>query len=122
MLAASARSPARRIIGPSASGSENGKPISMMLALVSIVACASATRVAEVCVFWTDARVVETGRDRVCVEDLTVLVGEQRRARAVQHTGAARSERGGAGSLHADQRDILVGDELREHPDRVRAP
>ena len=39
-----------------------------------------------------DAGVVEPGRDRVRVQHLPVLVGEDRRARAVQHAGAARTE------------------------------
>ena len=42
MPAASARSAARRITGPSASGSENGKPSSMMSAPPSTAASASA--------------------------------------------------------------------------------
>ena len=41
MPAASARSPARLITGPSASGSENGKPISITSAPASTAACAS---------------------------------------------------------------------------------
>ena len=48
-----------------------------------------AARVAEERVLRADARVVEPGRDRVRVGDLAVLVGEDRRARAVQDGGAA---------------------------------
>ena len=170
--AASARSAARRITGPSASGSENGKPISTRSAPPATAAAASsgvvraghqvdderlahlrcasassrslsprperqttitspsssaarasawdglerrddplglgepaerlerllvgrgqvlgAARVAQERVLGPDARVVEPGGDRVRVGDLAVLVGEQRRARAVEHARAGR--------------------------------
>ena len=55
------------------------------------------------------------------VEDLPVLVGEQRRARAVQHTGAPAAERCCARGLDPDQPHVVVGDEVVEHADRVRA-
>ena len=78
-------------------------------------------RVAQVGVLGADARIVEPGRDRVRVEDLAVLVGEDRRAGAVQHPRPAAAERGRAGGLDADQAHGLVGDEVVEHADRVRA-
>ena len=170
--AASARSPARRIIGPSASGSENGKPSSITSAprldrrlrergrvghrhqvddqrlahrastsarslsprperqtatssAPQSSARASAcerlerrndalrlaepverrerlvigardvlgpARVAQVRVLGADARIVEARRDRMRVHDLAVLVGQKRRARAVQHARASAAE------------------------------
>ena len=77
--------------------------------------------VAEERVLRADARIVEPGRDRVGIEDLAVAVGEDRRARAVQHARPARAQRGGARGLDADQAHRLVGDEVVEHADRVRA-
>ena len=62
-----------------------------------------AARVAQVRVLGADARVVEPGRDRVRVGDLAVVVGEDRRARAVQHAGAPAAERRCARGLDADQ-------------------
>ena len=55
------------------------------------------------------------------VGDLAVLVGEDRRARAVQDGRATGAERGGAGRLDADEPDVRVVDEGGEHADRVRA-
>ena len=54
------------------------------------------------------------------VEDLAVLVGEDRRACAVQHAGASCAERRRARRLDANQPDVVV-DEPGEHPDRVRS-
>ena len=168
---ASARSAARRIVGPSASGSENGNPSSTTSAPPATAAAASSgrvrtghevdderlrqrvehlgeilvaasrqpdenrlgieveragervrrlerrqdalrgreavkgcerlrvrcrhvlgpARVAQVRMLGADSRVVEAGRDRVRVEDLTVLVGEDRRAGAVEHARASRA-------------------------------
>ena len=68
-----------------------------------------------------DAGVVEPGRDRVRVDDLAVLVGEQRRARAVEDAGAARAEARRAGRLDADEPHVGVVEEAGEDPDRVRA-
>ena len=62
-----------------------------------------AAGVAQKRVLRADAGVVEAGGDRVRVEDLAVVVGEQRRARAVQDARAAGAERRGAGGLDADQ-------------------
>ena len=77
--------------------------------------------VAQRGVLGADARVVEAGRDRVRVGDLAVVVGEHRRARAVQHGRAARAEARRAGRLDADQPDVRVVDEAVEDADRVRA-
>ena len=79
-----------------------------------------AAGVAQVRVLGPDARVVEAGGDRVRVENLAVVVGEHRRARAVQHRRATRAERRRARRLDADQPHVVV-DEAREDPDRVRA-
>ena len=49
-----------------------------------------AAGVAQARVLGADAGVVEPGGDRVRVEDLAVVVGEQRRARAVQHARRGR--------------------------------
>src|SRR5471032_2956833 len=68
-----------------------------------------------------DARVVEAGRDRMRVENLPVLVREQRRTRTVQHPGATAAERSGTRSLDADKAHLVVRKEVEEHPDRVRA-
>ena len=62
-----------------------------------------AAGVAERGVLGADARVVEAGRDRVRVGDLAVVVGEHRRAGAVEDGGAARAEARGAGGLDADE-------------------
>ena len=78
-------------------------------------------RVAQERVLGADAGVVEPGRDRVRVGDLAVLVGEDRRARAVQDAGAAAAERGRPRRLDADQAHSGVVDEPGEHADRVRA-
>src|SRR5437867_4752322 len=84
--------------------------------------------VAEVGVLGADARVVEAGRDRVRLEDLSVLVREHRRHGAVKDADAARSKRGPVAAgleplppgLDADQLDRIV-EERGEEPDRVRA-
>ena len=55
------------------------------------------------------------------VGDLAVLVGEHRRACAVQHAGTPAAERRGAGRLDADQAHVGVVEEAVEHADRVRA-
>ena len=62
----------------------------------------------------------------MCLEDLAVLVGENRREGAVQHPGAAGAERGAVAarvdalspSLDADQLDGVV-EERSEGADRV---
>ena len=69
----------------------------------------------------TDAGVVEAGGDRVRVGDLAVLVGEHRRARAVEDAGATGAEARRAGGLDADEPHLLVVEEAGEHADRVRA-
>ena len=53
--------------------------------------------------------------------DLTVLVGEHRRAGAVQDGGPAAAERGRARGLDPDEPHVLVVEEAVEDPDRVRA-
>ena len=81
-----------------------------------------AAAVAQQRVLRPDAGVVEPGGDRVRVEDLAVVVGEQRRARAVQHAGAARRRatrrrrprRRSAGRASSGTKSV-------EHADRVRA-
>ena len=78
-------------------------------------------RVAERGVLGPDAGVVEPGRDRVRVGDLAVVVGEHRRARAVQHAGAAAAEARRARRLDADEPHVGVVEEAGEDADRVRA-
>ena len=76
-----------------------------------------------------DARIVEAGRDRVRLQDLAVLVLEDRGQRAVQHALAAGAERGAVAAavealarrLDADQLDLLVAEERHEGADRVAA-
>ena len=80
-----------------------------------------AAAVAEERVLRADAGIVEAGRDRVRVGDLPVLVGEDRRARAVQHAGPAGAERRRAGRLDADEAHVRVVEEAVEDADRVRA-
>ena len=65
-----------------------------------------AARVAQERVLGADARVVEAGGDRVSVRDLAVVVGEDRRAGAVEDVRAACAEAGRAGGLDADQSDV----------------
>src|SRR5581483_7536586 len=80
-----------------------------------------AADVPEVRVLGTDAGIVEPGRDRVRVRDLTVVVREDRRPRAVEHARAPAPERRGAGRLDADDAHLLVLEEAVEEADRVRA-
>src|SRR4051794_7797870 len=80
-----------------------------------------AALVAEERVLRPDARVVEPGGDRVRVGDLPVVVGEDRRPRAVEHALPARAEARRACRFDADQPHVRVVDEALEHPDRVRA-
>ena len=80
-----------------------------------------APAVPEERVLRTDARVVEPGRDRVRVEDLPVVVREDRRARAVQDAGAAGAQGRCPRRLDADQPHVRVVDEAGEHADRIRA-
>lgn len=76
-----------------------------------------------------DARVVQTGRDRVRLGDLALLVLEDVRAGAVQDARLARGQRGRvlagldsvSGGLEADQADAGVRDEGVEEADGVRA-
>ena len=76
-----------------------------------------------------DARIVETGRDRVGVDDLAVLVLQQVGAVAVQDAGLAAGERGRvhagldamAAGFDADHPDALVFEEGMEQADGVRA-
>ena len=68
-----------------------------------------------------DAGVVEAGRDRVGVEDLAIVVGEKRGARAVQDARAAGAEAGRADGLDPDEPDLGVVQEARKKPDRIRA-
>src|SRR4029453_18164715 len=67
-----------------------------------------------------DARIVEPGRDRMCVDDLTVAVCENGRARTVENGCVPRSKRRGSGGLDADQPHV-VSEEAGEDADRVRA-
>src|SRR5262249_31419647 len=53
-----------------------------------------ATDVVEPSVFWPDAGIVEAGRNRVRLLDLSVAVHEQVGAVAVQHARLAAGERG----------------------------
>ena len=80
-----------------------------------------AARVAQLGMLRPDARVVESGRDRVRVDDLAVLVGEQRGARAVEDARSARAEARRPGRLDAVEADVPVVQEAGEHPDRIRA-
>ena len=68
-----------------------------------------------------DPRVVEPGRDRVRVCDLSVRVGEDGRARPVQDAGATRAQRRRPRRFDPDQAHVLVVEERCEHTDRVRA-
>ena len=76
--------------------------------------------VAQERVLRTDARIVESGRDRVGIGDLAVVVGEDGRARAVEDARTAAAKRGGAGGLDAHEPHVGVVDEPGEHPDRIR--
>src|SRR5439155_9458801 len=78
-----------------------------------------AAGVAEERVLRPDAGVVEPRGDRVRVDDLAVLIGEQRGARAVQDARPAGAEARRTGGLDAVDPDTLVLEEAVEHPDRV---
>src|SRR5439155_18128255 len=77
--------------------------------------------VAEERVLRSDAGVVEPCRYRVRVEDLPVLVGEERRTRSVEDAGPPRPEARGPGGLDPYEPNVRVVDEAGEHPDRIRA-
>ena len=78
----------------------------------------------------SDARIIEPRRDRVALEDLTVVVLEQVRAVAVQHAGLAAVHGRGVAVRHVeavaagfDAVDLhaLVVEEGMEEADGVRA-
>src|SRR2546421_629303 len=77
--------------------------------------------VAEERVLRAEARIVQARRDRVGIEHLAVVIGEQRGTRAVQNAGAAGPEAGRARGLDADEPNLDVLEEAGEEPDRVRA-
>ena len=79
-----------------------------------------AARIAQRGVLRPDTRVVEAGRDRVCVEDLPVGIGEHGRARAVENCRPPRAQARRTGGLDADEPHVLVVEEACEEPDRVR--
>lgn len=89
----------------------------------------AAAAVLEVGVLGADARVVQTGRDRVRLGDLALLVLEDVGPRTVQDAGLARGQRGRVlagldavpGGLAADEAYVRVGDEGVEEADGVRA-
>ena len=55
----------------------------------------------------SDARVVEAGGDRVRVGDLAVVVGEHRRARAVQDGGSTGAEARGTRGFDAESLEFV---------------
>ena len=85
----------------------------------SSVAVSTGRPMAEVGVLGPDPGVVEPGRDRVRLGDLPVLVGEERRARAVQDARPSAAEARGAVRLDADEPHVHVVDEAGEDADRV---
>src|SRR3954447_5374755 len=88
-----------------------------------------AATVTQLRVLRADTRVVETGRDRMGLEDLALLVLEHRRHRAVEHPARIGRQWGAVPAaaqalprrLHADQLDAVVVEERRECADRVGA-
>ena len=82
-----------------------------------------------VAVLGADAGIVETGRDRVHVLGLAVVVLEHVAEAAVQHARLALGQAGGmvaglqppSAGLGADQLDLGVLDERIEHARRVRS-
>ena len=88
-----------------------------------------AAGVVEEGVLGADAGIVEPGADRVRLEDLPVVVGQDVGARAVQDADAAPVSVAACcpvsipspGRLDADERDAGVGEERVEHAHRVRA-
>ena len=80
-----------------------------------------AAGVAQSRVLGADTGVVETRRDRMRVGDLAVVVGEDRRACAVQDGGAPAAEAGRARRLDPDQADVGVIEEGDEAADGVGA-
>mmetsp|Transcript_20706 Transcript_20706/g.65502 ORF Transcript_20706/g.65502 Transcript_20706/m.65502 type:complete len:480 (+) Transcript_20706:426-1865(+) len=89
----------------------------------------AAAHLLEEGVLRADARVVQTGGDRVGLDDLTVVILEEVGEGPVQHAGGAQRQRGGvavgvdaiARSLHAHEADLLIVDELVEEAHRVGA-
>src|SRR5436190_7484636 len=84
--------------------------------------------VAQLSVLRPHPRIVEAGRDGVGFDDLSLVVGEDRGHRAVEHPRATGGQRGPVAPLEAlpsrldaDQLDLGVVDERVEDADRVRS-
>ena len=88
-----------------------------------------AARVVEEAVFGSDAGVVESGGDRVGVDDIAVGRLEEQGLRAVEDAEAPAVDRRGVfarrkalpARLHADELHLRVVEEPGEEADRVRA-
>src|SRR5207245_10644607 len=91
---------------------------------------ASAAAVSQERVLGTGARIVKPGRDRVRLQDLSLLILHHRRARAVQDArppahGQGRAVTAGldplAARLHSPQLDLLIVEARRKPAERVAA-
>ena len=84
-------------------------------------------RIAQEAVFWSDRRIIETGRDRMGRLDLPVLIGQEKRFASLQYAEFAALEARGVASgfdplsagFDPDHADVLVLEKGIEKSDRI---